>query len=532
MRLYLVALLVTGAFLVNVERATSFQQTTPHYPTVIIRSITDHQNSVAPKRLLRHYREDDEERTIGGGTISELATKLKGGVSNLAKKFVGINKYEDQIAKTLDPVVYNALTTSGLSKLTSDVEKINSNNLIKKVSVIGILTTRYGDDGLAKALVTAKQKAGDPVLALQIQALRKDQMTRWLKGGNSVDDVFNLLKIRDDRFHMIASRKLEVLDDYIKFVNPQKYDQTSLAKTLIKTYGSEDNVLKLLAAGKHHGHTANLLEDSLLSKWAGEGQLPANVFQWLKLYNNVNDAFTADHLNKIAKYVDDFYRKDRVNQRSALTIYTNSFGDATVAKELALAARNPLASKVAKELQTQQLQGWIASRLSVDDVFNILKIKKEKGASSWQLDVLEKFISRKSGEQSVIKILTEKFGGNNLALILERASKHRKTSTSSKLTKASALQEKQFAALVDDNIRPDNFMSYLFKTSITSATKEQNEIAAKFAKVYKFISRKSGEHNVIKTLTEQFGGNRNLATILERTSKSRDATILQKQQFI
>ncbi|POM61025.1 putative RxLR effector [Phytophthora palmivora] len=72
MRLYLVALLVTGACLVNGERATSFQQTTPDYSNVIIPSLTDHQNIVAPKRLLRRYREDDEERAIGGGAISEL----------------------------------------------------------------------------------------------------------------------------------------------------------------------------------------------------------------------------------------------------------------------------------------------------------------------------------------------------------------------------------------------------------------------------------------------------------------------------
>ncbi|POM58117.1 Secreted RxLR effector peptide protein [Phytophthora palmivora] len=47
-----------------------------------------------------------------------------------------------------------------------------------------------------------------------------------------------------------------------------------------------------------------------------------------------------------------------------------------------------------------------------------------------------------------------------------------------------------------------------------------------------FASRKSGEHNVIKTLIAQFGGNRNLATILERASKSTEATTLQMKQFI
>ncbi|POM69500.1 Secreted RxLR effector peptide protein [Phytophthora palmivora] len=495
MRLYLVALLVTGACLVNGERATSFQQTTPDYSNVIIRSLTDHQNIVAPKRLLRRYREDDEERAIGGGAISELATKLKGGTTNLAKKFVGINKYEDQLANKLDPIsVYNALTAPRLTKLTADVEKINSNNLIKKVSVIGILTARYGDVSLAKALVTAKKEAGDPVLALQIQALRKDQMTRWLKGGNSVDDVFNLLKILDDGYHMIASRKLEVLDDYIKFVNPKKYDQTSLAKTLIKTYGSEDKVLKLLEAGKKHGHMANLLEKSLLSKWAGEGQAPITAFQRLKLHLSVDDAFAADNLNKIAKYVDDFNAKNSDTKKSTLKLYTNSFGDAAVAEKLVSAMDNSAKISIAMKLQTQQLQGWINSGKSLDNMFTILKVEKQNGATSWQLDVLEKFITSKSGEQNVIETLTKQFGNTDLATFLER---------SSKSTTGAILQEKQFTALIGKKIRPENFMSSVFKTVPASATREQKAIAAK-----------------------------NLASILERASKSTAATTLQKKQFI
>ncbi|POM74730.1 Secreted RxLR effector peptide protein [Phytophthora palmivora] len=109
-------------------------------------------------------------------------------------------------------------------------------------------------------------------------------------------------------------------------------------------------------------------------------------------------------------------------------------------------------------------------------MFTTLKIDIKKGVTSWQLDVLEKFIMRKNGEQNVIKILTEKFGGNsNLATIVERASKP---------TKTSVLQKKQFAALADKNIRPENFMSAVFGKVPASATNEQKTIAAKFQAFY------------------------------------------------
>ncbi|POM73509.1 Secreted RxLR effector peptide protein [Phytophthora palmivora] len=479
MHLYSVVLLVAAVVLVNAQSSTSFQLTTADYPTVVIRSFVD-QNSVAPKRLLRRY--DEEERVIGGGTISELATKLKGSTSNLAKKMMGTNTYEAQLATKWNlGNVRDTLTSANLNKLTDQIKVLNSKNTIKKVSVIGILSVRYTDDGLAKALVTAEKQATDSALKTQIQALRTAQMTRWKKGGNSVDDVINLLKIRDDGYHMIASRKLEVLDDYIKFANPKNYDQTSLAKTLIKSYGSEDKVLKLLEAGKQRGHTANLLENSLMSKWLSEGQLPVNVFQWLKLYDNINDAFTADNLNRLTKYVDDFNLKDSRNKQSALTLYTNSFGDAAVAKKLVSAVGIRDTRSVAKKLQTQQFEGWINSGKSIDEMFTTLKIDMKKGVAAWQLDVLDKFITRKNGEQNVFKILTEKFGGNrNLARILERASKP---------TETSALQKKQFAALANKKVRPENFMRAVFKKVPDSATDEQKRIAAKFEEFYQSLSR-------------------------------------------
>ncbi|KAG3083686.1 hypothetical protein PI125_g19691 [Phytophthora idaei] len=475
MRLYSVALLVAAVLLVTIERATSIELTIADYPTVL-RSLADHQNGVAPKRLLRYYDEDCEERAIGGGTISVLATKLRGGASKLAEKLLKISKYEAQVAAKLDlGRIDDTLTSSKLQHLAKSVEQINSKNIIKKkkVSVIGTLTAHYGDVGLAKALVTAENGATSQVFAGQIQALRKDQLTRWLNGGNTADDIFKLLKIGDDGYSMVVSRKLEVLDDYVKLVNSNNSDKTSLINTLIKGFGGDDKVVELLRTAKTHPRPmakATELETSLLSMWAGDGQLPANVFQWLKLYDNVDNAFTDDNLNKFVKYVDDFNLKEPINKKSALEIYTNSFGEAAVAIKLVSAMNNPRTRRVAIELQTQQLKGW----KSVDAVFAILKItrKEEAAITSQKLDVLEKFILSKGGEQKMIQTLTEKFGGTGkLATILESAST---------TAEATTLQKKLFASLVDKGVRSENFMTSVFKTGVSSATDEQKTITAKF----------------------------------------------------
>ncbi|KAG6943437.1 hypothetical protein JG688_00017598 [Phytophthora aleatoria] len=472
MRLYSVALLVAAVLLATIERATSIELTIADYPTVL-RSLADHQNGVAPKRLLRHYDEDYEERAIGGGTISVLATKLRGGASKLAEKLLEINKYEAHVAVKLDlGHIDNTLTGPNLQHLAERVERINSKNIIKKVSVIGTLTARYGDDRLATALVTAEKDATSNLLKEQLQQLRKDQLTRWVDGGKSADDVIKLLKIcrNDPNF----SQKLEVLDDFVRRVNPTNPDQTLLS-TLIKGVPGEAELAAFLQTAKTHPRTitkATELETSLLSKWAGDGQLPANVFLWLKLYDNVDNAFTDDNLNKFVKYVDDFNLKEPINKKSALEIYTNSFKEADVAVKLESAINNPPTRRVAIELQTQQLKGW----KSVDAVFTILGIttKDEAAITSRKLDVLVKFILSKSGEQNLIQTLTTKFRGRGmLATILESASTTEEATT---------LQKKQFASLVDNGVSSENFMSSVFKTLVGSATDVQKTIATKFKK--------------------------------------------------
>ncbi|POM65615.1 Secreted RxLR effector peptide protein [Phytophthora palmivora] len=132
-RRYFVTLLVAVVLLANIEPISSFEPTSADYPTVTIRSFTNQYNGVTPKRLLRRYREDEEERTIAGDTISGLATKLKDSASTLAKKMVGMNQYEVQVVSNLNlGRVADTLTTSGLTKLADDIQQLNSKHIIKR----------------------------------------------------------------------------------------------------------------------------------------------------------------------------------------------------------------------------------------------------------------------------------------------------------------------------------------------------------------------------------------------------------------
>ncbi|KAF4034335.1 hypothetical protein GN244_ATG13723 [Phytophthora infestans] len=439
MSLYLIVLLFVAVLLANIEQATSFELTTAGHRAAI-HPLADHQSLVAPKRLMRRNDEDNDERTaVRGATITELATKVKGGASKLVQKLVNISNYEDQVLMKLklSHHVDDALTSSNLQRLAEEVQKISSKNTKKTISVVGTLTFKYGDDALASALVKAEGNLGS---TLQIKTLRQDQLRRWLDGGNSADDVAKLLKFDNNKMYKV--QKLEVLDDYVKLVNPQNYYHTLLS-ALIKGVPDERKLVALLSAAK---------ENARFTKTA-----------------------------KFVKYVDDYNRKEPTNAKSALEIYLNRFKDTTVANKLAAVMDDGRAKHFAKQLQTEQLNRWVRSKKSVDEVFGMMKFADAEGAAITRrkMDTLVKFIESEGGGKPLINTLTKNFGGKReLALILEEVSKR---------AEATPLQ---FATWIAKDISPENVISRIFKKGVGTASSEEKAIARKFQAFYQ--SRASG----------------------------------------
>ncbi|KAG3052669.1 hypothetical protein PC122_g22589, partial [Phytophthora cactorum] len=268
----------------------------------------------------------------------------------------------------------------------------------------------------------------------QFRTLRNEQLVRWKKDGKSVTDVSMLLNFGNNRG---LGQKFRILDDYVTLV--KKSDET-LLRTSIKGVGGEEKLGSVLYAARKQPDSmekAQRLENSLIGMWRREGQLPANVFQWLKLYENVDDAFSADNLNRFMNYVEKYNVNEPTNEKPVIELYTNAFGDAVVANKLVSAMNDPATSTAVKKLQAQQVKGWIKRRIYAGDVFTILR--------------------------------------RYLALVLEQASE---------TAESTLLQKKQFAAFISKDISPEDFMSRVFKTVPNSASEEQKAIAAKFNAFY------------------------------------------------
>ncbi|KAI9984535.1 hypothetical protein PInf_005893 [Phytophthora infestans] len=384
--------------------------------------------------------EEDEDRGILGTAISNFAAKLKSRVSGLDKKLVDLKAREMKAAIAMRfGEIDDTLASSNINNLIIKHKEINK-NLSEKVSLLGTLTTKYGDDAVAAALVTSKKSADPPSVAEQIKNLQTEQLIKWKDGRKSLGSVSKLLNFR---YNKGLGQKFQVLDEYAKLV---KQSDDTLLTTLIKRVGGEESLGGVLYGARTNSaetkNKATNLENILIEKWTRGEQLPANVFQWLRLSGDVDDAFTANNLNRFMKYVDDFNAKNPGQKRPVLELYTQAFKDAPVMRKLLSAMDDSTTNVAAKKLLVER--GIQKDKQSLDSMFMVLKIDRNQTTSvvSQKIDVLEQLAEVKDVSQVFMKALTAQVGGKRkLAKILEGA-------------EATRLQKKQFATWIGGGVTP------------------------------------------------------------------------------
>ncbi|KAE8903692.1 hypothetical protein PF005_g21506 [Phytophthora fragariae] len=108
-------------------------------------------------------------------------------------------------------------------KLWADaVSKANKKNPeAGELLMASTLTARYGDDGLVKILISAKNVYG---LEATTQKLEKAQLTNWLAKGKTADDVFKLLKLDWKSEEFIKTPAFRTWLSYVNNLNQKNPD--------------------------------------------------------------------------------------------------------------------------------------------------------------------------------------------------------------------------------------------------------------------------------------------------------------------
>ncbi|KAF4143127.1 hypothetical protein GN958_ATG07657 [Phytophthora infestans] len=151
------------------------------------------------------------------------------------------------------------------------------------------------------------------------------------------------------------------LDSVSTYVSVVKASDDTLLRALIKGVGGEENIGPVLYTARRTPSTrtiASIWEHFFITKWTSEGQLPKNVHQWLKLQGNVDDAFSADNLNKFMTVVKTL--TETVGGKRMLAKILESTGATTS--------------------QKKQFASWMDDGVSPKDLMT--KIYKESAASA------------------------------------------------------------------------------------------------------------------------------------------------------
>ncbi|OWZ02948.1 RxLR effector protein [Phytophthora megakarya] len=165
--------------------------------------MTADKNNTTKQTIYTGLEARDEERVIPGW--NKVTDTFK----------VAKSKVSDALDKELDDVISNP----NLKMLGDYLDMFNRKYPAKRMSLVG----------------SARQIWNTHKITKQLQA---QQLTDWFRNGNSVDDVFKILKIGDEGPQFLASPKLFPFHDYIHLVNSKNLrEKTNLFKALRNGFG-------------------------------------------------------------------------------------------------------------------------------------------------------------------------------------------------------------------------------------------------------------------------------------------------------
>ncbi|OWZ13274.1 RxLR effector protein [Phytophthora megakarya] len=243
------------------------------------------QSVVPTKRSFRPgTTQNHEERTIIG--LDKVATPLKTRASKIAHaaklKFWLATKQSplDALAKLkLNNGLKDALANPKLKVLEEYLAMLNNKYPQNQVSLLGTLATHYDEDVLANALSRAKRYENTKDIATRLQT---EQLEGWLNSQKSVNDVFTLLKFKEDGVKFMINQKPHILDEYVKLFNLKNPQQKSYAfKAIMNGFGEDKLAILAWKASQDRrrslSNTATNIEYILFQRWIFKRYDPATV---------------------------------------------------------------------------------------------------------------------------------------------------------------------------------------------------------------------------------------------------------------
>ncbi|POM58176.1 Putative RxLR effector [Phytophthora palmivora] len=327
-------------------------------------------------------------------SMKDIATKLEGELWNswrITKK----NKkkpYEVFLALELNKTGEKLFSNPNFSTWVNYLNMYNKENPGSKERMITSVFHNYRNDFWSITKMTMNDvDEGTVKIAKQLQA---EQFDDWLRRKEPPKFVFAELHLSDDA-NLFSNANIRIWMKYLDVFN-KRYPEmkTNTIATLLYHY-SDEEVAQILAAARKNPWTEKIatnLQMALVNTWVRDLKDPTEVSKLLKvdmsdglmqtylkkfkwaMSSTGDKLFDRPHLETYLKYVEFYKAKHPGEVKSTVAILTSRYGDEALAKVIAESKRISKWKEMAQNLEAEQLQNWLSTGKSSEEVFRLLKL--------------------------------------------------------------------------------------------------------------------------------------------------------------
>ncbi|CAI5703690.1 unnamed protein product [Peronospora effusa] len=242
------------------------------------------------------------------------------------------------------------------------VRRLNKGNTGESKSVFDILMPKYGDEDLAHLIVNAKKNKENEEINKNAVALGEEQLNYWLRKGESIDEVFELLRLHTVEDGVLTNPVFNQWYSYFEMVNEKHGNKESVIDFLSSKKGTSFEDFMKDELEKANLETKSRVDElfvDLRLKRVGDGLFtdPLFIF-WRACLEKFNGAHPKKSRTSVIQSLRTVYAdKGLVDLINAERKVTDS-------------------AEYASRLENDLCATWLSDGKSLDDVFKFLDLNR------------------------------------------------------------------------------------------------------------------------------------------------------------
>ncbi|KAG6611033.1 suppressor of RNA silencing [Phytophthora cinnamomi] len=247
----------------------------------------------------------------------------------------------------------------------------------KRVTTIGVVRLKYGDDGLLTMIIAAEKEPGMQKIAKRVE---QELFQAWKADLRTPDEAFENRRLGNVGDSLLES---PLFGYYTRFLNDYNNVHAGKEATMISaltTHYDDEALTSMLVASKKVPSTEKLatkLQDDQIKFWLAEKNpivKPDELFKSLRLDESVDDLLTSPFLDTWASYLNAYNAKYPPGDNVLMTdIFRAAFGDQDLIRMLIKVKEVSSTKKIATSLQASLLKQWVLDRAPPENLAKVLK---------------------------------------------------------------------------------------------------------------------------------------------------------------